>query len=285
VLAIVIIGTLIHALLDRSQTSVALSGSTVRHETVIRGRAAAWLAGQVSRGTGMSCDAAMCAVLRGHGIPAADLQVLRPGRDPVLPGGAARPAVLIATAAVRGQLGSRLGSVYAPAVIASFGSGPDRVEVRAVAAPSAAAFRALASADLVQRRESGAGLLGTDRIVVRAAAARTELGRGQVDERLLVVIAELAARHPLFVLAFGDRAPGASLASSPLRSAELAPAQVGPTASGTALARSMLAFVRAQSGSFAAASASLARLPDGQIGVRVEFAAPSPLGLLGGVGS
>jgi hypothetical protein len=284
VLAIVIIGTLIHALLDRSQASVALSGSTARRETAIRGRAAAWLAGQVSRGTAMSCDPVMCAVLRAHGIPAADLDALRPGSVPGPPGGSPRPAVLIATAAMRGQLGSRLGAVYAPAVIASFGSGPGRVEVRARAGSGAAAFRALASADLVERRESGAGLLGTARIVVRSAAARAELGRGQVDERLLVVLAELAARHPLAVLAFGDRAPGASLASSPLRSVELAPARSGADASGAALARSMLAFVRAQAGSFAAARAGLTRLPDGQVGVRVEFAAPSPLGLLGGVG-
>jgi hypothetical protein len=282
VLAIVVLGSVIHALLGRSQVSAALSASTGRREAVVRDRAAAWLAAQVSRGTGMTCDAVMCAALRARGIPAAELDELRPGGRPVLPAaaaGASPVAVLVATRALRGQLGSALGSTYAPVVIAVFGSGPDRVEVRAMAGPGAAAFSALARADLVQRRESGAELLHTGRIVVSNPAARAELARGQVDARLLVMIANLASRQPLEVLAFSDRAPGARLADSPLRSVELAPAD--PRTSGAAFARAALAFLKTQTGSFATASAGPARLPGGQLGVRFAFAAPSPLGLLG----
>jgi hypothetical protein len=285
VLAIVAIGSLIHVLLVRSQTSVALSGSSGDHRAVTRDQAASWLAAQVSRGTSMSCDHVMCAVLRAHKVPAADLDVLRPGGDPVpplAPGGSARPAVIVATAAVRGQLGSRLSSVYAPVVIARFGSGPDRIEVRAIAMQGAPAFRAMARADLLQRRESGAELLQTDRIVVTAVSARGELARGQVDARLLVIIVDLAAQQPLEVMAFGDRSPGAGLDQSPLRSAELAPAPGSPRRVGAAFARSVHAFLIAQSGPFAVAHAAPARLPDGQVGVRFQVTAPSPLGLLGG---
>jgi hypothetical protein len=224
----------------------------------------------------------MCAALRAHGLPAADLAELRAGGRPVAPGaggGAAPPAVLVATAAVRAHLGGRLSSVYAPAVIASFGSGPGRVEIRAMAGQSAAAFRAMARADLTQRRESGAELLQSDRIVVSSRAARAELSRGQVDARLLVMIADLAARQPLEVMAFGDRAPGAGLDASPLRSVVLCAA--GPRASGAAFASATLAFLRTQPEPFATARAGPARLPDGQLGVRFAFAAPSPLGLLG----
>jgi hypothetical protein len=271
----------IHALLARSQASAALSGNTGHREAVVRDRAAAWLAAQVGRGTRMTCDAVMCAALRTRGIPAADLDELGPGGRPALPAaaaGASPVAVLVATPAVRGQLGSRLSSVYAPAVIASFGSGLARIEVRALAGPGAAA---MARADLVQRRESGAELLHTDRIVVSAPAARNELARGQVDARLLVMIADLASRQPLEVMAFGDRAPGARLADSPLRSVELAPAPAGPRSSGSAFASSALAFLHTQAWPFATASAGPARLPGGQLGVRFAFAAPSPLGLLG----
>ena len=281
-LAIVVLGSVIHALLGRSQVSATLSASTGHREAVVRDRAAAWLAAQVSRGTGMTCDAAMCAALRARGIPDADLSELRPGGRPVLPAataGTSPVAVLVATRAVRGQLGSALGSTYAPVVIAVFGSGPDRVEVRAMAGPGAAAFAAMARADLIQRRDSGAELLQTGRIVVSGPAARAELARGEVDARLLVMIANLASRQPLDVLAFGDRAPGARLTDSPLRSVELAPA--GPRAAGAAFARAALAFLKTQTGSFATASAGAARLPGGQLGVRFAFAAPSPLGLLG----
>ncbi|HEY3981137.1 MAG TPA: hypothetical protein VGM79_28015 [Streptosporangiaceae bacterium] len=282
VLAIVVLGSVIHAVLTRSHVSAALSGSTGPRESVVRGRAAAWLAAQVSRGTRMTCDPVMCAALKAHGVPAADLDELLPGGRPAplaASGSAAPMAVLVATPAVRGQLGRALSSVYAPAVIASFGSGPGRVEIRAMAAPGAAAYRALARADLVQRRESGAGLLQSDRIVVSSAAARDELARGQVDARLLVMLADLASRQPLEVMGFGDRGPGAGLDDSPLRSAQLRAA--GPRAAGAAFARSALAFLRTQAWPFAPASAGPARLPGGQLGVRFAFAAPSPLGLLG----
>jgi hypothetical protein len=79
-------------------------------------------------------------------------------------------------------------------------------------------------------------------------------------------------------VAFGDAGPGIG-ASSPLRSADLSATGGAPGASG--YLRSMLAFLRAQRAPYVAAHAGTARLADGQTVLRVEFAAPSPLGLLG----
>ena len=73
-------------------------------------------------------DPAMCAVLAQHGIAAGNLLMLRPGTpDPL------GSDVVLATAAVRDMFGTRLASVYAPELLASFGTGPARIDVRAVA--------------------------------------------------------------------------------------------------------------------------------------------------------
>ena len=47
--------------------------------------------------------------------------------------------VVLGTAAVRGLFGSRLAAVYAPEVLAGFGTGPARIDVRIVAPDGSAA--------------------------------------------------------------------------------------------------------------------------------------------------
>ena len=132
---------------------------------------------------------------------------------------------------------------------------------------------------------AGAQLLRNKEISV-TAAARAQLITGQVDSRLLTTLAVLAAQHALAIVGFADSGPGAS-AGIPLRSAEIAapgalpgPAPAGPGS--TRFLRSALAFLRAQRPPYLAASLQIARLPSGQGVVRVEFAGPSPLGLLTG---
>jgi hypothetical protein len=277
VVAILTAGSVAHAVLARPRAA-ASPGSAQERAAAIREMAAAWVAGQVSRTAVVACDPVMCAALLTHGIDASDLLELRP--DHANPRHA---AVIVATAAVRSQLGSRLTSVYAPDVMASFGGGGERIDVRAIAPHGAAAYAAQLRADLLERKESGAELLHSDRIVVGRAAS-AQLAAGQVDSRLLVTMAALAALHPLDVVAFGDPDPGASLGVSPLRSAELAQAPGGKQLSATAFAQSLLAFLAAQRAPLAAASSQQVRLGNGRIAVRVEFAAPSLLGLLAGGG-
>ena len=237
-------------------------------ENAIRNRAAAWVAGQVSRSAIVSCDPVMCQALEARGVPAASLLELGPGEaDPL------RSSIIVATAAVRGLIGPRLSSAYAPAAIASFGSGSRQISVRVVAPTGAAAYISALRADMLARKASGTQLLDNRRIIV-SAAARRQLAHGQADSRLLVVIAGLAARWPVSVAAFGDLAPGAS-PGVPLRSADLALA--GPAAH----LRAMVAFLRAQRDPYLAAHIQTVPRAGGRNVLRIEFAAPSPPGLLG----
>jgi hypothetical protein len=235
--------------------------------SAVREQAGAWLASQISADVIFACDPVMCSVLVGHGIPAADLLVLGPGAaDPL------GSAVVVATPAVRAMFGNRLAGVYAPQVLASFGAGATRIDVRAVAPDGAAAYRTVLAADLQARRAGGLQLLADPRVSV-LAPARIQLADGSVDARLLITVAALAAAEPVRVLGFADAGPGSG-SGTPLRTAELvAPART---------AQAMLTFLRAQRPPYLPARSSLSRGPDGQWTLTIQFTAPSPLGLLAG---
>jgi hypothetical protein len=231
--------------------------------------AAAWVAGQVSRSAVVSFDPAMCSELETRGVPAGDLLMLGPGSPRA--DGPLGSDVVVATRAVRGEFGSRLADVYAPVVLAAFGSGAARVEIRAVAPGGAAAYRDALAADLAARRQAGAQLLRNPDISA-SASARGPLSDGSVDSRLLVTLAVLAGlrlTHQIRIISFGEPDPGAS-AGVPLRTAEIA----GPAS------QALLAFLRAQQAPYLAAVIRPIRLDGGQAAVRIGFASPSPLGLL-----
>src|SRR6185437_10862222 len=139
----------------------------------------------------------------------------------------------------RRELGVSLAESYAPEVIASFGAGSSRVDVRTMSTHGSAAFRAALSSDLSQRKESGAEMLNSNRVVI-SDAARKQLLAGHVDPRLLVTIAGFASQDPVHIVAFGDPAPGVSADVSPLRTAELAPL---PGKSVTAFAHALMSFL------------------------------------------
>jgi hypothetical protein len=255
--------------------AAAPESAAVRHQGVlqqasaIRSRAAAWVAREVSQDAIVACDPDMCSALLAQRIAPGNLLELR--------GGAPDPLgsdVLVATAAVRSQFGARLASVYAPVVLASFGSGRLRIDVRAVAPDGAAAYRARLAADLTARREAGRQLLGNPHIRV-SAAARRELQAGQVDSRLLTTLAALAAQEPVQVGAFGDSGPGAD-AGVPLRSAVITVAgPADPAALG-----GMLTFVRAQRPPYLPARSLIEPGAAGASVLSIQFAAPGPVGLL-----
>jgi hypothetical protein len=237
----------------------------VSQAVVARAQAAAWVASQVTGGAVMACDPAMCAVLAQQGIAAGSLLVLRPGAaDPL------GSDVVLATAAVRDMFGGRLAGVYAPELLASFGTGQARIDIRAVAPDGAAAYRTAIAGDLRARRLAGSELL-RDPLITFAPATRAQLASGEVDARLLTTLDTLAASEPVRVAAFIDDGPGAG-PGLPLRGAEL-------TASNTT-ARKLLAFFRAQRPPYLCAHAAIAALPGGESVLTVEFAAPAPLGLL-----
>jgi hypothetical protein len=278
------------ALVVAGVIALLLSGRTTpRHGTglgppsggtgaVARTRAAAWVAGQVSPTAMVACDPVMCQALRAHGVAAGRLYQLGPQTTSPL-----RSQIIVATAVVRAQFGNVLSSVYAPAVLASFGLGPDRIDIRPTAQHGAAAYRALLSADLANRKVSGTQLLHSGRITA-APIARRQLAAGHVDGRLLSAIAQMAATHPMFIVDFGIPAPGAG-PGMPLRQADLAEDGHAYQHAGHVVragyVRSMVAFLHAQHGPFRPARVQTVHLAGGLAVLRIEFTAPSPLGLLG----
>jgi hypothetical protein len=238
-----------------------------------RTAAAAWMARQVTPTAIDACDPQMCAVLQSKGIPAARLLVLRPGNA-----GPLGSDVIVSTAAVREEFGSRLTSVFAPVTLATFGSGSAQVAVRIVAADGAAAYLRSLHEDATARRAAGALLLRNPHVRI-SPSGRRELAAGQVDTRLLTVIGALATPYHVDITGFGVPAAGAS-PGVPLRSADILPAPAGPGRDAATL-NAVKRFLLAQQIAFRPADVTIVRLASGQTVLHVEFTAPSPLGLLG----
>jgi hypothetical protein len=243
-------------------------------EMATRNLAAAWIVGQVSRAAVVSCDPVMFGVLKAHGFPASDLYEL--GTNTTSP---LRSEVVVATEAVRAQFGNLLSSVYAPAVIASFGSGPLRIDIREIAPNGAAAYRTAVKADVLARKATGAQLLRTNRITVSATAQR-QLAAGRVDMRLLIAIAGMASVHPIYIVGFSSSAPSAT-AGIPLRFADVTESgHVGTASRSAATAlQSLVKYLGTLRAPYNPARAQVI-ISAGQAVLHIEFTAPSPLDLL-----
>ena len=231
---------------------------------VAQAQAAAWIAGQVNADAIIACDPAMCAALQAQGVTA--------GRLMLLQAGAANPrgaSVLVTSASADGQLASR----YAPAVIATFGSGNARIDVRAAEPGGSAGYESALRADLAARKSAGAQLLKNSHIEFTARDA-AQLRAGAVDSRLLATLAALASQYAFRVAAFGDTSPGVQVL---FRDVTITPE--GTRDGATELAE-VMALVDEQHPPYLPADATIIRTPAGQAALRIEFAAPSPLGLL-----
>ncbi len=221
--------------------------------------AAAWIASQVSSDAIIGCDPAMCTALMGQGVGAGRLLPLRSG--------SAGPAG--ANIVVTSPADSQLASQYAPAMIASFGAGATEIDVRAVEPGGAVTYQSALQTDLSARQSAGTQLLRNKRIQFTAQEA-AELRAGEVDSRVLATLAALSAQYSFRVASFGDASPGVQLL---FRQVTVTSKAGG---NGSAELASILALVTAQRPPYLPAQAAAA----GQDAVQIEFAAPSPLGLL-----
>jgi len=222
-----------------------------------RTQAATWVAGQVSSAETIGCDPLMCAALSAHGVAASRLV---PSGS-----GAVGADVVVGSGSAAGD---------APVLLVSFGSGASVVEVRTAPPGGSVAYQRALGADLTARRAAGTQLLHSQRIQVDGQAAG-QLQTGQVDTRLLIMLAMLASQHPWRVAGFSADSPGLPLTEAPFRQVVITgPDAVDLTAS--------LALVRAQRPPYQPAQAAIVRLPGGQLALRIDFAAPGPLGLLTG---
>lgn len=247
------------------QTSV---GNTAAHGTssqaaAAQTQAAAWIASQVSAGAIIACDPAVCAALQAQGVTA--------GRLMLLPAGATNPhdATVVVTSTPANR---QLASQYAPAVIASFGSGNARIDVRATEPGGAGAYQSALRADLAARQSAGSQLLRNSRIHFTARDA-TQLRAGAVDSRLLATLAALSSQYSIYVSAFGDASPGVQAL---FRDVTITSGSMG----GAAELAGVQALVNEQHPPYLPAHATLIHPAADQVALRIEFAAPSPLGLL-----
>ncbi len=256
---------------EQNARSRELSAVRAR-DAATRELAAQWMAQEISRGTTVACDPAMCGALAAHGFPQRELSAL----------GKASPSplsadVVVETAFVHNLFGSSLDSYYAPAVIASFGSGSALIDVRQVAPHGVAAFDTEIRQDLQVRKSAGKQLVGSRQITLSATAMK-QLLAGQPDARLLIAIALLASDYPIHIVGFGN-APGSGN-GLPLRYVDLAATDQAARMDRSKYVQAMLYALRTQAGAYAPAGAGGLHLPGGETVFRIQFQAPTPLGLL-----
>jgi hypothetical protein len=239
-------------------------------EAAARTQAITWILHQVSRAAVVSCDSRVCADLANSGFPSANLLQLGPmSNDPL------GSDLLVATADVRAQFGGRLASVYAPAVIAGFGSGNARIDIRLVFPGGTKSYRAVQHAALRTRKAADAQLLTNSNITL-SATARAQLLSGEIDPRLPLLIVPMAAGHPLRIVDFLNQSPGGGPASL-LRWVDLATTVRAAHLTRAASVRWMRAFIDTQRAQYRPAWAQQVMLPNGQTVLRIGYGAPSPL--------
>jgi predicted Ser/Thr protein kinase len=236
-------------------------------EAVARTQAVTWILRQASRSALVSCDALVCADLSRRGFP--NLLTLGPQSNDPLPSN-----LVVATAAIRAQFHDRLASVYAPVIIAAFGSGDAKIEIREVFPGGTAKYRKVQQTYAHARKLIDAQLL-TNRSIKLSAKARAQLRSGNIDPRLPELIAAMVPIHRLQIVDFGGQSPGGGPASL-LRSMDLATADPPAHLSSSAYINWMRSFIRVQRSQYHP-QLSLVTLGTGQNVLRIGYGAPSPL--------
>ncbi len=264
-------GTAIALLRQGNGNSDAGGSAGLSAAAAVRAQAARWISREISRNAVVGCDAVMCSALSNAGVPPSVVQELGPtAPDPL------GVNVIVATEVLRSQFGTRLASEYAPQVLATFGHGAQRVDIRLVAPYGAAAYMTASRQALATRKQVGTELLGNSQIIM-PSAARGYLAAGSVDPRILDMLPVLARLHPIRVLGFYNDAPGADPAV-PLSAVRLAGAVPQAGISATAYLHWLLSFLEQQRPPYRPASISTISV-DGQVAVAVRFDWPDPIGL------
>ena len=237
------------------------------NETAVRNQAITWIMHQVSRGAVVGCDAQVCTDLHSRGMPYANLLTLgSQSNDPL---GA---DLVVDTAAVRAQFRDRL-HVWAPAIIAAFGSGNARIEIRLEFPGGATSYREDQPKYARARKLADAQLLTNNHIKL-SPMAKAQLRSGNIDTRLPELIAFMVHYHPLQIVDFAGQSPGGGTASL-LRSMDLATTDPPAHLTSSAYIGWMRSFIRVQRSKYHPAL-TLVTLR-GQTVLRIGYGAPSSL--------
>jgi hypothetical protein len=236
-------------------------------------QAASWVFRQVSQADVVSCDPQMCAALTADGFSARKILALEPTTQYLVP---LSSQVIVVTQTVRDLYGSSFTSEYAPAVLATFGSGGTSITVRVIAPRGAGVYSSQQQADVSQRKQTWASLAGNRRISTSAEAKR-QLLAGLVDARLLFAIASLIGPEPINILDFGNIGPAAGPGIA-LRYMDLAVTDRAAHLASAAYVQALRANLRTLQDP--PVRTVTMTLPSGQAVLRIEFAAPTQFGLL-----
>jgi serine/threonine protein kinase len=238
-------------------------------EATARTQAINWILGQVSRSEVVSCDQEVCNDLGNDGF--LNVETLGPqATDPL------GSALVVATAAIRAQFGARLAAVYAPIVLASFGSGNARIEILWVYPGGTAKYLDVRGPALSARKGADAQLLTNSQIKV-SPEARAQLLSGDVDPQLPQLLALMAAFRPVSVVSFVDQSPGGGPGSL-MRSVDLATADPAAHLTRAAYLGWMQGFLDAQRAPYR--PTWMQRVTVHKIAVlMIGYGAPSPLTL------
>ncbi len=232
----------------------------------MRNQAVSWIVHQVSRAEYVGCDVQVCADLSRAGFP--NLSTFgSQSFDPL------SVQLVIATAAVRAQFRDRL-EVWAPAIIAAFGSGDARIEIRWEYPGGAAAYNAVEQRYARARKAADAQLLANDRFTF-PAPAQAALRTGQIDPLLPQLLAFMARYHPVQVVDFGGQSPGGGPADL-MRWVDLATPDTAAHLTRAEFLPWVQEVVHSQRALYHSSLSQL-RLPTGQTVLRITYPAPSPL--------
>ena len=257
------------ALSERLAGSHAQINQELAAEAAARTQAITWILRQVSPAAVVSCDAQVCADLVSSGFPSSNLSPLGPtSNDPL------GSDLVVATATIRNQFGSRL-DVYAPAVIASFGTGKAEIEIRWVYPGGATAYRAALPAALGVRKAADAQLLTNSNIGL-SATAKAQLVSAQIDPWLPLLMVIMAHSHPLRIVDFASQSPGGGPASL-LRWVDLATTVPAAHLTRAAYLGWMRSFIDTQRAEYQPVWVQQVTLHTGQAVLRIGYGAPSPL--------
>ncbi len=263
-----------------------------------RYEAAIWLAAEVGQDHHVACAMAVCEALGATGFPVASLvpvdTLTVPSTSPA-PGGKPKPAarpggpaplfgaadVVALDAAVRARLGDAAVANLCPERLAVFGGGAQQVEIHRAASPvtGPAGCQLSLVDDQTARIRVGQRLL-RDAGLGLTPAAQAPLASGSVDSRLLTALNAYTANHRLSVDGFADSGPGAS-PQTPLRTVVIAGIDgtaPDPRDPHTSL---LTTFLNAQRPPYRPLAITQSTTPDGPR-LSITYAAPGPLGLLGG---
>ena len=258
---------------------VAMSGNGPAHPAGIsaaaaaaqQGAAAKWVTGQVDPATIVSCDPATCAALVSHGYPSKDVRKLSSATA------LKASSMVIVTPAALQLFGSSLVTAWAPDALATFGPGSPATSVRIVAPHGATRYEQAVRRDQAALASAEGALLQAKTITTSRSAAQ-DLRSGRVDGRLMQAIIDAADAQPIDIAAFGNAGSGAS-PDVPLRYADLVVSDSVTGMGVPAYVQALRAGMDAGPGPRPSRT-QLLTMPGGQQVLRVEFLAPSPLGVL-----